>query len=130
MRPWAPLVGCSGGAPLGDVDCCDELIRSCHDDVGGDALQVVRQVGARVPVVVVVLGAVAAPRLRGVAGQAFDVRVRLRREAAVFGVYETDYSVAVVESRVVVVTNVPLVEAAAGRMAEPILGLPAASLAT
>ena len=64
------------------------------------------QVGSRVPVVVVVLGAVAAPRLRGVAGQAFDVRVRLRREAAVFGVYETDYSVAVVESRVVVVTNV------------------------
>ena len=50
------------------------------------------QVGSRVPIVVVVLGAVAAPRLRGVAGQAFDVRVRLRREAAVFGVYETDYS--------------------------------------
>ena len=47
---------------------------------------------------------------RGVAGQAFDVRVRLRREAAAFGVYETDYSVAVVESRVGVVTNVPLVE--------------------
>ena len=25
-RPWAPLVGYSGGAALGDVDCCDELI--------------------------------------------------------------------------------------------------------
>ena len=45
-------------------------------------------------------------------------------------VYETEYSVAVVESRVVVVTNVPLVEAAAGRMVEPILSWSTASLAT
>ena len=58
------------------------------------------------------------------------MRVLLRREAAIFGVYETDYSVAVVESRVVVMTDVSLVEAAAGRMVEPILGWLAASLAS
>ena len=29
VRPWAPLVGCSGGAPLGDVDCCDEQGVKC-----------------------------------------------------------------------------------------------------
>ena len=74
-------------------------------------MRAVRQVGARVPVA---LGAVArAPAgLRGVVGQAFDVREvsALRREAAVFGVYETGYSLAVVESPVVVMTDVSLVE--------------------
>ena len=47
-------VGCSGGAPLGDVDCCDELIRRQlpHDDTvycidGGQSEDEMRCAGER-----------------------------------------------------------------------------------